>query len=900
MKKLFLMLMLLVLVPITILAQAPNMMSAARGELEKRGLNENEVRARLLEEGIDVDNIPPAEYSHYQGRVTEIINKMVAEKNAVDKTPAQAATGGEEVVTEVKDAPQTTTGEAAAEEALEEAIHDNHVSPKAGNHIYGHSLFVGQNLNVFRTTDGAQAPDTYVLGEGDEVHISIFGSSQTEIHQRILADGSINPAGISKIFLKGMTLAQARAAIVNKLSQHYSYRKDQIAVTITTARTVNVSIYGEVGVQGAFTLSALNSVFNALCASGGPTAKGSVRNIQLSRAGKTTRLDIYEFMRNPGTGVNWGVQNGDVFFVPVAQKIVTIEGAVNRPMEYEMIDGETLADLIEYAGGLTKRAYPEYAQIERWDGGQLNYYDYRLSDVLEGKQVILLQPGDVVRVKAAHEPVENYVSISGDVYYRDRFEYDKNTSLKTLLDNAKPRFTARKDYVFVERLRPDETVEVLTVPYPGENGNPDFQLEPRDKVTVWRQSRFRDVETIEVDGQVRDPFSRNFSLDDHLTINQAIEYAGGLKPTVFPVAYIFRQDITNPEIKHYIAIDLDKDGDKELMPGDRLHVYDNTTFTEIGEVRVSGAVHSPVGVAFEESLTMHDLLHMAGGFTKSAAYDRVEVFRVNIENKDSEVELEEITLTVDEDFNVVDPVGFQLQPYDHIVVRMIPNFTMGRVIEVNGRVRYPGVYVIDDEKTQLWEIIQRAGGLLSDADPHARLTRTHGRNAGSIGINLKEAKRHRGRLKSDPIVIDGDVLNVMRLENTVTIRETGTRMAQYVPDEYSSFKKVIVYQGPHTADWYIKHYAGGYLKTADRNSVTVTMINNQSESTKRFLFFRRTPRVVPGSVITLCIDKEKKERIEKPKEKVDWDYEVSRALGSLTSVVSIVMMVKAMNAYSSK
>ncbi len=896
MKKIFLALMLFALLPLTMLAQTPDMMSMARAELQKRGLDETEVRARLLAEGIDVDNINPAEYASYQGRVTAILNKMVAEKNAVDKAPATAATGGETEVAVAEDAPQTTTGEAAAEEALQEALEDNNVSPDAGKHIYGHSVFTGKNLNVFRTTDGAQAPDTYVLGEGDEVHISIFGPSQIEMHQRIQPDGSINPVGSSKIFLKGMTLAQARNAITSKLSAHYSFRKDQIAITITTARTVSVSIYGEVGVQGGFTLSALNTVFNALCAAGGPTEIGSVRNIQLSRAGKTQRLDLYEFMRNPGTGVDYGVLNGDVFYVPVAQKVVTIEGAVNRPMDYEMIDGETLADLIEYAGGLTKRAYPEYAQIERFENGQLTYFDYKLSEVLSGQRVVSLQAGDIIHVKSANEPVENFVSIEGDVYYTGRFEYEKNTSLKTLIEHAKPRYTARVDYVFVERIRPDETVEVLTVPFPGENGNPDFTLVPRDKVTVWRQSAYRDVETIEVSGQVRNPFSRHFSLNDKLTISQAIEYAGGLKPTVFPVAYIFRKDIANPEIKHYLPVNLDTDGDKLLQPGDRLNVYDNTTYTNIGEVRISGAVHNPFGTAYDATLTVHDMLNMAGGFTISASHDRIEVFRVNLDQ--DEVELEMITLHVDDDYNVLEPADFRLQPFDHIVVRMIPNYTMGRTIEVNGRVRYPGAYVVEDGRTQLWEIIERAGGLLDDADPYARLTRTEGHNTGSIGLNLDDCRRHKGSYKCDPIVMDGDVLNVTRLENTVTIRETGTRMAQYVPAEYSATKKVVIYQGRHSADWYIKHYAGGYDKLADRSSVTVTMANNQSEATRRILGFRRTPRVEPGGVITLRIDQDKREKLEKPKEEIDWGMEATKTLSALTSVVSMILMVKALSTYT--
>ena len=274
MKKLFLALLLLAAVPAAVVAQTPSMMSMAQSELQKRGLNEVEVRARLLQEGIDVDNIPPTEYANYQGRVLAVLNKMQAEKSANNNTSAavSAAVGDTLVI-----APQTTTGEAAAESAVQSTLAANGVSPTMGNDIYGHSLFTGKGLEVFRTTDGAQAPDHYVLGEGDEVHISIFGSSQTEIHQRIASDGSIQPAGATKIFLKGMTLAKARTAVQNKLAQHYSFRSDQIAVTITTARTVSVSIYGEVGVQGGFTLSALNTAFNALAAAGGPTAIGSVQ-----------------------------------------------------------------------------------------------------------------------------------------------------------------------------------------------------------------------------------------------------------------------------------------------------------------------------------------------------------------------------------------------------------------------------------------------------------------------------------------------------------------------------------------------------------------------------------------------------------------------------------------------
>ncbi len=879
MKKLLL--TLFVLLPLAVYGQSATMMSMAQAELQKRGLNETEVRNRLLSEGIDVDNISPADYAGYQDRVLAILDQMQAEKAA--KAAPAAAAGNDFIAAAVPEQiAQTTSGEAAAEAALQE-----NMGTVATGNIYGHSLFTNKSLDVFRTTDGAQAPDTYVLGEGDEVHISIFGSSQTEIHQRIGADGSIQPAGSSKIFLKGMTLAQAREAVQKKLASHYSFRPDQIAVTISTARTMTVSIYGEVGVAGGFTVSALNTAFNALAAAGGPTEIGSVRNIQLSRGGKTSTLDLYKYMNGTGMG-SFDLQNGDIMFVPVAQKLVSIEGSVIRPMRYEMVDGETVRDLIDYAGGLKYNVYPEYLQVERMENGEKRYIEYNLNSVMNGTQRVDLANGDIVRVREASKPIENYVAIEGAVFYGGNYDLETSSSLKALIDKAQLKYTAKTDFAFVERTRPDETVEFLTVPFPGENGNPDFQLQGRDKVRITEQADYRDVAQIEVRGQVRDPFTRTFGLNDRMTVTQAIEYAGGLKPSVFPVAYISRKDLTNPSKMEYISISLDKDGDTLLQPGDKLEIYDNTTFTNVGEVRVSGAVKSPFGTTYDASLSVHDMLTMAGGFEVGAAYDRVEVFRVNIDDRD-EVKLDLITLKVDEDYNTLE--DFQLQPYDHIVVRMTPNFTMGRTVEISGRVKYPGQYVLEDNKTQLWEIIEMAGGLLDDADPYARLFRTYN-NRGNIGLDLREVKSSKGKVKSDPILMDGDVINIVRLENTVLIRETGTRMAQYVPEEYSATQKLMIYQGKHSAKWYVKHYAGGFQKLADKNSVTVTFPNNQTESTKRHLgFIRKYPTVEPGGVITMRFDEDKRERLETPKEKINWGQTLNSSVSTLTSVFSLIILV---------
>lgn len=897
MKKRWMMLvgaMVLTLVlPMVMMAQSrATIMSMAQDELQRRGLTLPEVRARLIQNGIDVDNIPPSEYPNYEAQVMEILNEMQAEKAAAQTKPAAAATGGADVVTTAGDTPQTTTGEAAAEAALEDALVENNVSPTAGDDIYGHSLFTGTSMDVFRTTDGAQAPDTYVLGEGDEVHISIFGSSQTEIHQRVDADGSIQPAGASKIFLKGLTMAQARAAIRTRLASHYSFREDQIAVTITTARTVMVSIYGEVGVQGGFTLSALNSAFNALAAAGGPSAIGSVRNVQLSRGGKNSRLDLYAYMTRSNPAFNYDLQNGDVLYVPVAQKIVRVTGAVNRPMRYEMVEGEGIRELVEYAGGLEYDAFMDYVQVERLENGERKYLEFNLAEVMRGTQKVDLYNGDVVHVYTTNSPLENYVGIRGDVFYEGNYDVVENSSLKGLIEKAKPRFTTQTEYVFVERTRPDMTVEVLTVPFPGVNGNPDFKLQPRDIVRVLQQSSFTDVATITVSGEVRQPFTREFRVNDRMTVAQAIGLAGGVKPSTFPVAYIVRRDIADNTKVQYKRVSLDADGETLLQPGDRLNVYDNSLYSNVGEVRISGAVKQPFGTTFDETLTLHDMIEMAGGFSVGAAYNRIEVFRTHVSLKDAPT-TEMITLEVDKNYNLVGS-SFHLQPYDHVVVRMLPDFNTGRTVEVNGRVKFPGAYVLDDNRTQLWEIIQLAGGLQDDADPYARVFRTY-RNRGNISVNLNDAKTNKGKVSFDPILMDGDVINIVRQENTVLIRETGTRIGQYAPDEFSPSERVITYQGAKNAKWYIKHYAGGFQRFADKKSVTVIMPNGQVEAVKRGLFgIRIYPTVEPGSIISMRMDEEKirdyNREMEEPKQKFDIQDFLTRTVTVITSLASIIIL----------
>ena len=451
----------LMFVPAFVPAQTitPAIMTQISAELQKRGLTESEVRVRLLQKGIDLENVPPSELIQYQNRVTAVLDELEAEKKAGISGNQGAVSGtiqnnsaGKYTVT-----PLTTKQEAEAE--ANRRIIQPESKTKITSTIYGHSLFSDQSLDVFRTTDGAQAPETYVLGDGDEIRITIFGASQTDIQQKIALDGSIQPTGSAKIFLKGLTLAQARKVIQDRLSSSYTFRADQLAVTIATARTILVNVFGEAKLTGGFTISALNSALNALSAAGGPTEIGSVRAIQLIRGDIRKNIDLYTFMNDPATQFKFDLQNNDIIFVPVIKLLVSIEGAVKRPMSYEMLPNETLSDLIRYAGDVNMNVFPDFVQIQRYVNGEQRLFEYNLEDVRSGKTKVALKNGDEVRIKSIEKPMDQFVDIEGSVYYPGKYDLASNPTLKSILENAKPTYQAKTDILFVERFKPDSTLK---------------------------------------------------------------------------------------------------------------------------------------------------------------------------------------------------------------------------------------------------------------------------------------------------------------------------------------------------------------------------------------------------------------------------------------------------------
>ena len=206
--------------------------------------------------------------------------------------------------------------------------------------LYGQQFFRGADLRVFERSLDAKAPDSYVLGEGDEIGVSVYGTAYFNEVYKVDSRGSITIKNIGTISVRGLTFAEMRQTLKGRMMPYFNFNSNEVAFTLAYSRTITVNIVGEVVKPGSYKLPAVNTAFNALMASGGPSDLGTLRDIKVVRNGKVVRsLDVYKFLLNPVAANDYYLQDNDYIQVGTAHNVVTVTGSVKRPMRYEMLPG---------------------------------------------------------------------------------------------------------------------------------------------------------------------------------------------------------------------------------------------------------------------------------------------------------------------------------------------------------------------------------------------------------------------------------------------------------------------------------------------------------------------------------------------------------------------------------
>lgn len=899
----------------------------AQAELEKRGITEAEMRAKLQEKGIDIDRVDPsnpAELQRVQKAVEEALKELEAEKKAaggnnsnatpeavsssnqndnsgINKNSASSNSTTQDVNETTENIKESVEEGASVKEALSEELNETIKQNAPTAAIYGQQLFRNQSLKLFRTTSDAKPPESYILGVGDEVSVSIFGISQADFTFEIPESGFIKPAGMPRILLKGISYGQAKKLLRNRFGAAYVFQPEQFAVTITTARTITVNIFGEVTNFGSFNISALNTAFNALVAAGGPSDIGSVRNIQVISNGESKRLDVYQFMTDPSVQFDFFLGNNDIINVPVAQKVVKIEGAVRRPFKYELIDGENLNDLIKYAGGLTDNAYKSNIQIIRFEDDQEVIIDVDLNNLNRSNQDFELLAGDIISIKSIARPFENFVTLEGAVEIDGKFQLENGMRITDLIEKGTLREEARTDVAFLTRVEADQTSRLIRLDLSNLITNPNslenFTLQPKDKLTIYSQSRFVDTPNISIDGAVRQPISQYSIVPGQaIRVEEAITLAGGLTGEATDFAYLIRRDSLNPTLQKYIRINLSEalrnpnsPANILLEPYDKLNIPSIQTYTDQYTINVSGAVRQPGEFQYSPTLTLRDLLTLAGGLKLEASTTRIDIFRILIK-EDQPTQSVVATVSVDENLQLVGTGALQLQPFDYIVVREVPDFELQQNITIEGEIRYPGIYTLVGDNEKLSSVLERAGGLTGEAFPAGATLFRAEDNIGFVVTQLDEVMKN-PRSKFNYVLKEGDIISIPKNKDLVTINLNNTEAAELYPDRLLGSGKVnIAYEEGKSAKWYINKYAAGIAENGSNNRISVEHPNGRIEDTKNYLLFKDYPAVQAGSIINVGAKPVKPEEEKKEREPIDWEKIVSNSIAQVSALLTLIVL----------
>ena len=210
----------------------------------------------------------------------------------------------------------------------------------------------------------------YILDYGDVLKIQLIGQEESIDEYEISREGHINIPAIGKITISGMSLAQASSIIQSRVEN--SYIGTNTFTSIENMRDINVIVTGNAYKVGIYTLSGNSNPLQALVAAGGINEFGSYRDIKVKRNNKIIHvLDIYDYLIFGNSPKHIRLQSGDQIFVEKRQNYVVVDGAVNRPMIYELKPDETLDLAVTFANGLDVDADLKNITLDRIVDGRV-------------------------------------------------------------------------------------------------------------------------------------------------------------------------------------------------------------------------------------------------------------------------------------------------------------------------------------------------------------------------------------------------------------------------------------------------------------------------------------------------------------------------------------------------
>ena len=678
-------------------------------------------------------------------------------------------------------------------------------------------VFQGQDLKVFgletfrRTSTRFQAAQTgpvdenYRLGSGDLLVLILTGEIEQAHSLDVNREGFIVIPQVGQVYVANLTLGQLQKVLHSRLNRVYSgIRRGTTSFQISLGKLRNIQVFvvGDVVRPGAFQISGAGTVLTALYAAGGPTSSGSFRRVEVRRGRKLVdSLDIYDYFLHGINRSDIRLETGDVVFVPVHGGFAKLAGEVTRPAVYELRPGETLRDLIEFAGGFSPAAYQARVRIHRIlppdtrgpGGGARVVVDVGADQLAGGvAPAVPMSGGDSVTVLAVPERVRGYVTVKGNVWVEGRVGFTPGMKLSEALRVAGgPKPDVYLDRILVSRTNDDSTRVQLRSAFADSTGRitDDLVLQDQDEVRVFSRASFLPAPYVTIVGGVRNP---------------------GRVP--------FRQGMTMRDVV-LLADGVTEDADLREAEIARREQTDDP-----------GALAKSIPVPLDSA----QLSRGGSGETGESASG-----------------------------SAVGVPDLALMPYDNVLIRRKPGWESQRLVYLTGQVKHPGRYALRSKTERIGDLIERAGGLTDQAYPGGvQFYRSYGpgrrlsnerpaaiqeQGPGTrdtlprgfierVGIDLPRVLKN-PKAGDNVILAGGDSINIPEFNPIVIV------------DGSVNSPGAVVYTPGKSLDWYV-NAAGGYTQLGDNKRAYVTQPDGKGEAVKRrAVFADAVPKPRSGAVV---------------------------------------------------
>ncbi|MGR5094943.1 SLBB domain-containing protein [Vibrio maritimus] len=590
---------------------------------------------------------------------------------------------------------------------------------------FGIELFAA-SPSTFAPISDVPVPAEYQVGPGDEIVIQLFGRENQTHRLRVNREGVINFPTLGPVQVGGMSFSNVRESLQQRVrEQMIGVRSD---VTMGELRTMQIFVMGDAYKPGAYTVSGLTTISQAIYYSGGFSESGALRDIQLKRNGKLIRrLDMYDMLLKGDTRNDVRLMPGDVVFIGPVKNTIEIDGEVNRPAIYEIQPGESYAHILTMAAGLTANAYADQVQVKR---AAKNGVREALTLALNKHSGLntKAKKGDQITVGKRSDELKNFVQVEGDVLHPGYYQWRSGTKLSHLFSGVDTAFNSTADvhYALVVReINPQRDIRVFQVDLANAIMSPSSKdnllLSSRDRVLVFNRFNLEELEALTQPAEQESTAktfeqARQQSFEEELrekqTHDTALKQVDNKK-----IQLIYQGQEVDQE-----QVDKVKQSTRQallapiLMQLRQQAVYGHPPLI----AEVGGEVKHPGNYPIASGTTVKDLVEAAGGLTPDAFIMNAELSRNVFDTQEQRSVLDVLRINLGNALLGDVNENMQVGPRDRLNVLEQPYANLRRTVTLRGEVRFPGTYSVRQGET-MSELIERAGGLTKFAHPQGAI-----------------------------------------------------------------------------------------------------------------------------------------------------------------------------------